>query len=249
MNIEIMFIFLTLIFYLFSFIFSFFKNKVIYKFIFKIGFVFHIILLIMRTIYSKHAPFVDIFESINFFSFCIVLTLFIQKNLLNFLNIILIFVILFFSLSLFFYRTSSALPDALKNFWFYIHIPSCFLSYGFFTTAFITSIQLLFSKKEQEELYFNLSYESVKYAFPLLTIGILSGSLWAKNAWGSYWNWDPKETSSIILWFIYLLFFHLSNRKGWKNKKIALILIFGFLILIFTFLGLNFLKIVSLHSY
>lgn len=94
----------------------------------------------------------------------------------------------------------------------------------------------------------NLSYRVLTFGFPLLTIGILSGSVWANETWGSYWNWDPKETWALITWFVYAIYLHSRIIKGWSGTKPALIATFGFLSVWICYLGVNvFAK--GLHSY
>nr|YP_009105894.1 heme attachment to plastid cytochrome c [Microthamnion kuetzingianum]AIT94668.1 heme attachment to plastid cytochrome c [Microthamnion kuetzingianum] len=94
----------------------------------------------------------------------------------------------------------------------------------------------------------NLSYRILGVGFPLLTIGILSGAVWANEAWGSYWSWDPKETWALITWLIFASYFHVRITKGWKGKKPALLASVGFLIIWVCYLGVNLLG-KGLHSY
>jgi cytochrome c-type biogenesis protein CcsB len=93
-----------------------------------------------------------------------------------------------------------------------------------------------------------LSYKSILLALPLLTVVIVTGSVWAHYAWGRYWGWDPKETWSLITWFIYAIYLHLRIQKNWQGQKIAFISILGFFAVIFTYLGVNIL-LSGLHSY
>ncbi|MBZ0273976.1 cytochrome c biogenesis protein CcsA [bacterium] len=93
-----------------------------------------------------------------------------------------------------------------------------------------------------------ITYKAVMVAFPLLSFVIISGAIWANNAWGRYWGWDPKETSSLITWVVYLLYLHTRVTKGWMGRKTAIIAIVGFVSVIFTYLGVN-LVISGLHSY
>ncbi|MBF0313691.1 MAG: cytochrome c biogenesis protein CcsA [Oligoflexia bacterium] len=99
-----------------------------------------------------------------------------------------------------------------------------------------------------EELLDQLSYKAVLISLPLLTLVVVTGSVWAHYAWGRYWGWDPKETWSLITWFIYALYLHLRLQKGWRGQKSAFISLLGFLAVIFTYLGVNIL-LSGLHSY
>ena len=94
----------------------------------------------------------------------------------------------------------------------------------------------------------NLSYRILGIGFPLLTIGILSGAVWANEAWGSYWSWDPKETWALLTWLVFAIYFHTRLTKGWQGKKPAIIASLGFFTLWVCFLGVNLLG-EGLHSY
>ena len=93
-----------------------------------------------------------------------------------------------------------------------------------------------------------LSFRSIGIGFPFLTIGILSGSVWANEAWGSYWNWDPKETWSLITWLIFAIYLHLRLTQNWNGFKSAILATIGFFSVWICFLGVNFLA-KGLHSY
>ena len=92
------------------------------------------------------------------------------------------------------------------------------------------------------------SYRIISLGFPLLTIGILSGAVWANEAWGSYWSWDPKETWALITWLIFAIYLHTRMNKGWQGKKPAIVASLGFFIIWICYLGVNLLG-KGLHSY
>jgi len=92
------------------------------------------------------------------------------------------------------------------------------------------------------------SYRIIGLGFPFLTIGIISGAVWANEAWGSYWSWDPKETWAFITWLIFAIYLHSRLLKGWQGKKAAILGSFGFFIIWICYLGVNFLG-KGLHSY
>lgn len=94
----------------------------------------------------------------------------------------------------------------------------------------------------------NLSYRIIGLGFPLLTIGIISGAVWANEAWGSYWSWDPKETWALITWLIFASYLHSRLTKSWQGKKPAMLASIGFFIVWICYLGVNFLG-QGLHSY
>ena len=94
----------------------------------------------------------------------------------------------------------------------------------------------------------NISYRLVGLGFPLLTIGIISGAVWANEAWGSYWSWDPKETWALITWLTFAIYLHTRLNKGWEGKKAAYVAALGFIIIWICYLGVNLLGN-GLHSY
>jgi len=104
------------------------------------------------------------------------------------------------------------------------------------------------TKKKFVENLDNLSYRILGIGFPFLTIGILSGAVWANEAWGSYWSWDPKETWALATWFVFAIYLHTRLTKGWSGKKPAIIASIGFIIVWICFLGVNLLG-EGLHSY
>lgn len=94
----------------------------------------------------------------------------------------------------------------------------------------------------------NLSYRIISLGFPLLTIGIISGAVWANEAWGSYWSWDPKETWALITWLVFATYLHTRITKSWQGKKPAALASVGFLIIWICYLGVNFIG-KGLHNY
>ena len=94
----------------------------------------------------------------------------------------------------------------------------------------------------------NLSYRLIGLGFPLLTIGIIAGAVWANEAWGTYWSWDPKETWALITWLVFAAYLHTRITKGWQGKRPAIVASAGFLVVWVCYLGVNLLGI-GLHSY
>ena len=116
--------------------------------------------------------------------------------------------------------------------------------------------KLLFSQKSNSEVgklkllqsLDNWSYRIIGLGFPFLTIGIISGGVWANEAWGSYWSWDPKETWALITWIIFAAYLHARITKGWSGKRTALLGGLGFFVIWICYLGVNFLG-KGLHTY
>jgi cytochrome c-type biogenesis protein CcsB len=156
------------------------------------------------------------------------------------------------------------LIPALQSNWLTYHVITCFLSYSAFAISFGSSITYLMKlrkssknnpgQKEADEMLPSMEslddiiYKTVAIGFLLLSIGIITGAVWANYAWGSYWSWDPKETWSLITWFVYAAFIHARLTRGWRGRRTAILSIFGFAAVLFTFLGVNFL-LSGLHSY
>ncbi len=104
---------------------------------------------------------------------------------------------------------------------------------------------LILNRSEQLD---NLSYRTISLGFLLLSVGIISGAVWANEAWGSWWSWDPKETWALICWLVYAAYLHTRITKGWQGRKPAIVASLGFLVIIICYIGVNLLGI-GLHSY
>ena len=117
------------------------------------------------------------------------------------------------------------------------------ISNNFSSTNIIEPFE--FSHSEQLD---TLSYRSILVGFVLLTLGLISGAVWANEAWGTWWSWDPKETWAFISWLFYAAYLHMRISKGWQGRKPALLATSGFFVVLICYLGVNFLGI-GLHSY
>jgi len=117
------------------------------------------------------------------------------------------------------------------------------ISTNYSVSDFVDPIE--FSHSEELD---TLSYRSILIGFVLLTLGLISGAVWANEAWGSWWSWDPKETWAFISWLFYAAYLHMRISKGWQGRKPALLATIGFLVVVVCYLGVNFLGI-GLHSY
>jgi len=150
------------------------------------------------------------------------------------------------------------LVPALKSNWLIIHVVTCFIGYAAFAVAFGMSIMFILRQRAKSEgsllkrfpksgVLDELTYQLVLFGFLFLSIGIISGAVWANSAWGRYWGWDPKETWSLITWFVYSTLIHARMMRGWHGKRIAWLSIIGFMAVMFTYFGVNLLP--GLHSY
>lgn len=150
------------------------------------------------------------------------------------------------------------LIPALQSNWLTYHVLTCFLGYSAFAVSFGASIAYLVKSRAGSDpspgimpaldALDDIIYKTIAIGFLLLGIGIITGAVWANYAWGSYWSWDPKETWSLITWFIYAAFIHARLSRGWRGKKAAVLSTVGFACVLFTFLGVNYL-LSGLHSY
>ncbi|MEE8319506.1 MAG: c-type cytochrome biogenesis protein CcsB [bacterium] len=155
-----------------------------------------------------------------------------------------------------------ALPPALKSYWLPFHVTFSFMGDAMFAIACAAGVMYLIQEKQLKSkkpgaLYYRLpsldvldqiNYRALTVGFPLLTLGIITGSIWAQYAWGAYWSWDPKETWSLITWLIYAALLHARFTAGWRGRRAAYISIIGFMAVLFTFLGVN-LLLSGLHAY
>jgi len=261
---------LATIFYIGSFAF---KKQILAKvgfIVLVIGFLDNSAGIIMRWIESYqlgygHAPFSNMYESLVFFSWTVaVLYVFVElkykESIIGVFASPLVFLaIAYASLDPSISNKISPLIPALKSNWLIAHVITCFLGYAGFAVAFGFSImyfvkprnpeaESIFAKLPSWELIDELTYQMVIFGFLFLTIGIITGAVWANSAWGTYWSWDPKETWSLITWFVYAIFMHLRVMRGWSGKNLAWISITGFIAVLFTYFGVNYL-LSGLHSY
>jgi cytochrome c-type biogenesis protein CcsB len=213
-----------------------------------------------------HAPLSNLYESLIFFSWTIVLLYLIiewrikSRNLGAFVVPFAFFSMAFASFSPNVNARIQPLIPALQSNWLISHVITCFFGYAALTIACGLGFMYLLKgleKRERPRLFFRLlpgreivdelTYQSVVIGFIFLTLGIITGSVWAYSAWGSYWSWDPKETWSLITWLIYAAMLHSRFVHGWKGKRMAIMSIIGFASVLFTYFGVNYLP--GLHSY
>jgi len=102
---------------------------------------------------------------------------------------------------------------------------------------------------DRAELYDEVVYRAIMVGFPLLTIGIITGGLWANHAWGTYWSWDPKESMALVTWLSYAAYIHLRMHHDCSPERLSLVAVAGMLLTLLTYLGFNSLGFGGLHSY
>jgi cytochrome c-type biogenesis protein CcsB len=119
----------------------------------------------------------------------------------------------------------------------------------FFAFRLLGSITPSSLNVEQKEIFDDVSYRCIAIGFPLLTIGVITGGLWANHAWGSYWSWDPKESMALVTWLSYAAYIHLRVHRELAAEKLSLVAVAGLLLTLLTYLGFNSLGFGGLHSY
>ena len=238
------------------------------------GFVVQTVAIILRwkesyTMGVGHAPLSNLYESVVFFSWTIILIYGIIEFKYKY-RVVGAFVVPFALLGMAWaqlYLDSGIQPlvPALQSNWLLYHVITCFLGYAAFAVACGISIMYLIKEKTEGptgnsaaggiiaqfpgiKVLDDLNYKAIMIGFPLLTLGIVTGAAWANYAWGTYWSWDPKETWSLIVWFIYAAFLHARITRGWVGKRAAMLSVIGFAATIFCYLGVN-LFLSGLHSY
>ncbi len=235
------------------------------------GLIIQTLAMILRWIESYrlgigHAPLSNLYESLIFFAWTIVVLYMVielktkTRTLGAFVTPLVFLALAYASFSPNIQSHIQPLVPALKSNWLIAHVITCFFGYAAFGLSLALSIMYLIKLLESPgtkniflkliprlNLLDEVNYQMVVIGFLMLTLGIITGAVWAHSAWGSYWTWDPKETWSLITWLIYASVIHSRLVRGWKGKKISILCIIGFGCVLFTYFGVNYLA--GLHSY
>ena len=231
----------------------------------------HSMAIILRWVESYrlgigHAPFSNLYESLIFFSWTIALLYVIiewrtkNKTLGAFVMPLAFLAMAYASFSPNITSRIQPLIPALKSNWLITHVITCFFAYAAFGVSFALSLMYFLKRLDNEKTHNafikiiprqgildDLNYQMVAIGFLMLTLGIITGSVWAYSAWGRYWGWDPKETWSLITWLVYAAVLHSRMVRGWSGRRIAIMSIIGFSCVLITYFGVNYLA--GLHSY
>jgi cytochrome c-type biogenesis protein CcsB len=166
------------------------------------------------------------------------------------------------------YTPAGALVPALQSYWIAIHVTAMIVASGLYIVGAVVTVMYLavdryerrvaggqpsglggiMQRLPKPQVLDRLSYRAILFAFPVWTFGIMAGAIWADQAWGRYWGWDPKETWSFITWVVYAGFLHARATAGWRGRRAAYIQLVGFGCLMFNLVGIN-LWVTGLHSY
>ncbi len=230
-----------------------------------LGFIVHSLALLSRYVEAGHTPITNLHESLSFFAWSVVgvyLILYFKYRLDVLSAFISPVAAVLIILASFFPGEIIPVAPVLDSFWLPIHVIFALSGDAMFTLCFAASVMYLIQERQIKSkrigpFYYrlpglkvldDLNYRCLTFGFPLLTMGIITGSVWVESAWGSYWSWDPKETWSLITWFLYAALLHGRLTVGWRGRKAAIFAIVGFTVLVFTFIGVN-LLLSGLHSY
>ena len=213
--------------------------------------------LVLRSIVVGHGPFGNQYEFSVSFGWGMVLAYVYFEHKYHVRTLALLILpltagILLYALSV--GSTDNPLVPALQNnLLLTVHVAVAIVAYGAFAVSFAAAVLYLIQPEEgrpglpKPALLDEIGYRSVIIAFPLMTLVLVLGAVWASIAWGSYWSWDPKETASLLTWLVYGAYLHARVARGWTGRKAAWILIAAFGCVLLTFFGNLFFS--GLHSY
>ncbi len=231
--------------------------------------ILHTVCLAVRYIEAGHTPLTSLHDTVSFFAWSVTwgyLSFHWRYNVKNFGSFVSPLITLLMLIAGFSSRptgeTLSTLQPALRSVWLPIHASIAIMANGFLALAFCGGIMYLLQEREIKKKRFGLFYsrlpsldslDSLNHhcltvGFFLMTMGIITGSIWAKQAWGKYWQWDHKETWSLITWFLYAALLHQRFTVGWRGRRAALMAVVGFAAALFTLWGVTFL-LGGVHSY
>ena len=225
--------------------------------------VLHTAAIAGRSIYLHHLPLTNMFEYINVFSwfsscFYFIYLIIYKQHILGAFIAFLVFMLMTAG-SLLPKTAEMQLVPALQSYWLQIHVTLACLSEAAFLAAFAANIMYILKRIFPSASTFSgrlpeiqtldrIAYRAICVGYPLFTVGALfAGSIWAEQAWGSFWSWDPKEVGSLIVWLVYSAYLHARFIKGWSGMRATLLSTAGFICTILTFFANLILG--GLHSY
>ena len=213
--------------------------------------------LVLRTIATGHGPFTNQYEFSVAFAWGMVAAYIYFEHRYHIRTIALLVLPIAAALLLYALTvgaTANPLVPALQNnLLLTIHVAVAIIAYGAFSISFAAAVLYLTQPEEgrpgwpKPALMDEMGYRAVIIGFPLLTMTVVLGAVWAEIAWGSYWSWDPKETASLLTWLVYGAYLHARVARGWVGRRAAWLLIAGFASVLLCFFGNLFFG--GLHSY
>ena len=226
--------------------------------------------IVLRGLATSRVPWGNMYEFINLTSFCglVAGAIVLRKPQYRALWVfVLVPVLILLTISgKWLYTNAAPVMPALQSYWLPIHVSVVSLGSGVFLVAGVASILFLLkmskygepgrsgalanivTKLPDAQTLDRIAYRTSIFAFPVFGFGVIFGAIWAEEAWGRYWGWDPKETVAFITWVIYAAYLHARSTAGWRDKKAAWINVIGFVAMVFNLFFIN-LVTVGLHSY
>ena len=216
-----------------------------------LGFASHFIYFILRWVEGGRIPVTNFFEAISALGMGIIFVFLIMDlryRIPALGTFMLPLVLLLIAPAALTSRQIEGLNPILKSAWLGIHTSLALLGDAAFAFAFIVSLMYLIQEHQLKrkrlgaifhrlpplDVMDTISYRALSIGWPLFTLGMITGSIWAESAWGSYWSWQPKETASLLVWVLYLAVLHLRT-IGWRGRKMAYLSIAGFLFVLISF--------------
>ncbi len=220
------------------------------------GFILQTIGLVVRTIAGRQLPFSNLCEFIILLSWLVAgvyLLVYRKKGGTIYGLPALIVILILLGYALVFYQKAQPLVPALQSPWLQFHVICAILAYSFFTFSFVMAVMLLLQAKNRKHIstpsYAEKQlFSCAKWGFAFMTLVLLTGAVWAEQAWGTWWSWDPKETWALITWLVYTILLHSWRYPSWSIRVRAWIAVGGFIAVVFTLLGVTYLMS-GLHSY
>jgi len=211
------------------------------------GWALHLLMVGLRWYRAGHVPMISAFEFVTFFALLVVgvFLLFAIRQRNRMLGVFLLPVGL--GLMLYAAFMSRAIEPELSIFnslLLKFHILTTLLGYAAWTVTFAASVCYLYLERKKQTapgLFDQMAYRAAFFAFAFLTLGIITGALWGDRVFGQLWFWDPKETWSFITWLIFLAYLHARYTLEWRGRRAAILAIVGFVALVFTYVGVDFL--------
>lgn len=216
-----------------------------------LGFASHFIYFILRWVEGGRIPVTNFFEAISALGMGIIFVFLIMElryRITVLGTFMLPLVLILMAPAAVTSRKIADLNPVLKSAWLGIHTSLALLGDAAFAFAFIVSLMYLIQEHQLKnkrlgvifhrlpplDVMDTISYRALSIGWPLFTLGMITGSIWAESAWGTYWNWQPKETASLLVWVLYLAVLHLRT-IGWRGRKMAWLSIAGFLFVLISF--------------
>ncbi|MEV5569538.1 c-type cytochrome biogenesis protein CcsB [Spirillospora sp. NPDC052269] len=233
-----------------------------------LGWASHLGVILSRGLAAHRWPWGNMYEFLTAIAFAAVTAFLIvmARYKARFLGAFVMFaaVIALGVANIWLYDSVGPVTPALNSYWIAIHVTAAIIATGSFTVAGAATIMYLLKSRREAagpipedsvwsrvpgvEALDRLALRVTTFAFPIWTAAIVMGAIWADEAWGRYWGWDPKETWSFVTWIAYAAFLHARATAGWKGRKAAILSLVAFACLIFNFFGVNYM-FSGLHSY